>query len=71
MTIPTFTMRQLLEAEFTLVIIHEDGIRRWKSIFWRNKILIIDLEKTVPMLYTALETIHEIAKKWKNTICWN
>ena len=29
----------------------------------RNKIHIIDLEKTVPMLYAALETIHEIAKK--------
>ena len=29
----------------------------------RNKIHIIDLEKTVPMLYTALEIIHEIAKK--------
>ena len=29
----------------------------------RNKIHIIDLEKTVPMLYSALETIHEIAKK--------
>ena len=29
----------------------------------RNKIHIIDLEKTVPMLYNALEVIHEIAKK--------
>ena len=28
----------------------------------RNKIHIINLEKTVPMLYNALETIHEIAK---------
>ena len=29
----------------------------------RNNIHIINLEKTVPMLYTALEIIHEIAKK--------
>ncbi len=65
MTIPTFTMRQLLEAG----IHFGHHTRRWNPkmdefIFGeRNKIHIINLEKTVPMLYTALETIHEIAKK--------
>ena len=65
MTIPTFTMRQLLEAG----IHFGHHKRRWNPkmeefIFGeRNKIHIIDLEKTVPMLYSALETIHEIAKK--------
>ncbi len=65
MTIPTFTMRQLLEAG----IHFGHHTRRWNPkmeefIFGeRNNIHIIDLEKTVPMLYTALETIHEIAKK--------
>ena len=65
MTIPTFTMRQLLEAG----IHFGHHTRRWNPkmeefIFGeRNKIHIIDLEKTVPMLYIALETIHEIAKK--------
>ena len=65
MTIPTFTMRQLLEAG----IHFGHHTRRWNPkmeefIFGeRNKIHIIDLEKTVPMLYSALETIHEIAKK--------
>ncbi len=65
MTIPTFTMRQLLEAG----IHFGHHTRRWNPkmeefIFGeRNKIHIINLEKTVPMLYSALETIHEIAKK--------
>ena len=65
MTIPTFTMRQLLEAG----IHFGHHTRRWNPrmeefIFGeRNKIHIINLEKTVPMLYTALEIIHEIAKK--------
>ena len=65
MTIPTFTMRQLLEAG----IHFGHHTRRWNPkmeefIFGdRNKIHIINLEKTVPMLYNALEIIHEIAKK--------
>ena len=65
MTIPTFTMTQLLEAG----IHFGHHTRRWNPkmeefIFGdRNKIHIIDLEKTVPMLYNALEIIHEIAKK--------
>ncbi|MDC3063479.1 30S ribosomal protein S2 [Alphaproteobacteria bacterium] len=65
MTIPTFTMRQLLEAG----IHFGHHTRRWNPkmeefIFGdRNNIHIINLEKTVPMLHTALEIIHEIAKK--------
>ena len=65
MTIPSFTMRQLLEAG----IHFGHHTRRWNPkmeefIFGeRNKIHIIDLEKTVPMLYSALEIIHEISKK--------
>ena len=52
MTIPTFTMRQLLEAG----IHFGHHTRRWNPkmdefIFGeRNKIHIINLEKTVPML---------------------
>ena len=34
MTIPTFSMRQLLEAEYTLVTIQDGGIQKWKSLFW-------------------------------------
>ena len=65
MTIPTFTMRQLLEAG----VHFGHHTRRWNPkmeefIFGdRNKIHIINLEKTMPMLYNALEIIHEIAKK--------
>ena len=64
MTIPTFTMRQLLEAG----IHFGHHTRRWNPkmeeyIFGeRNKIHIINLEKTVPMLYEALEAIQAIAK---------
>ena len=65
MTIPTFTMRQLLEAG----IHFGHHTRRWNPkmedyIFGqRNNIHIIDLEKTVPMLYNALEVLHGVAKK--------
>jgi len=58
-------MRQLLEAG----IHFGHHTRRWNPkmeefIFGeRNKIHIINLEKTVPLLYNALEIIHEIAKK--------
>ncbi len=70
MAIPTFTMRQLLEAG----IHFGHHTRRWNPkmeefIFGeRNKIHIIDLEKTVPLLYTALEVIHDIAKKGGNIL---
>ena len=64
MTIPTFTMRQLLEAG----VHFGHHTRRWNPkmepyIFGkRNNIHIINLEKTVPMLYEALEAIQSIAK---------
>ena len=61
---PSFTMRQLLEAG----VHFGHHTRRWNPkmepyIFGkRNSIHIIDLEKTVPMLYEALEAIQNIAK---------
>ena len=64
MSIPTFTMRQLLEAG----VHFGHHTRRWNPkmepyIFGkRNNIHIINLEKTVPMLYEALEAIQSIAK---------
>ena len=64
MSIPTFTMRQLLEAG----VHFGHHTRRWNPkmepyIFGkRNNIHIINLEKTVPMLYEALEAIQTIAK---------
>jgi len=64
MTSPTFTMRQLLEAG----VHFGHHTRRWNPkmepyIFGkRNNIHIINLEKTVPMLYEALEVIQSIAK---------
>ena len=64
MSSPTFTMRQLLEAG----VHFGHHTRRWNPkmapyIFGkRNSIHIIDLEKTVPMLYEALEAIQSIAK---------
>jgi len=64
MSIPTFTMRQLLEAG----IHFGHHTRRWNPkmeeyIFGqRNNIHIIDLEKTVPMLYNALEVLYNVAK---------
>ncbi len=64
MALPSFTMRQLLEAG----IHFGHHTRRWNPkmeeyIFGeRNKIHIIDLEKTVPLLYNALEVLYNIAK---------
>ena len=64
MSYPTFTMRQLLEAG----VHFGHHTRRWNPkmapyIFGkRNNIHIIDLEKTVPMLYEALDAIQSIAK---------
>ena len=64
MTIPTFTMRQLLEAG----VHFGHHTRRWNPkmapfIFGkRNSIHIINLEKTVHMLYEALEAVQSIAK---------
>ena len=64
MSIPMFTMRQLLEAG----VHFGHHTRRWNPkmspyIFGkRNSIHIINLEKTVPMLYEALEAVQSIAK---------
>lgn len=63
MTMPTFTMRQLLEAG----IHFGHHTRRWNPkmkpyIFGeRNKVHIINLELTVPMLHNALKNVRDIA----------
>ncbi len=62
MAVPTFTMRQLLEAG----VHFGHHTRRWNPkmspyIFGvRNKIHIIDLQQTVPMLYAALNVVRDI-----------
>jgi len=64
MSSPIFTMRQLLEAG----VHFGHHTRRWNPkmepyIFGkRNNIHILNLEKTVPMLYEALDAISSIAK---------
>jgi small subunit ribosomal protein S2 len=63
MAVPTFTMRQLLEAG----VHFGHNTRRWNPkmeqyIFGvRNGIHIIDLQQTVPMLYTALNAARDVA----------
>lgn len=63
MVMPTFTMRQLLEAG----VHFGHTTRRWNPkmkpfIFGqRNGVHIIDLEQTVPMLGQALEAVREVA----------
>jgi small subunit ribosomal protein S2 len=62
MAVPTFTMRQLLEAG----VHFGHHTRRWNPkmepyIFGvRNGIHIIDLQQTVPMLYAALNSIRDV-----------
>lgn len=62
MAMPTFTMRQLLEAG----VHYGHHTRRWNPkmdpyIFGvRQGIHIIDLEQTVPMLYKALEAVRDV-----------
>ena len=62
MAIPTFTMRQLLEAGVHFG--HHAG--RWNPrmapyIFGeRNGVHIIDLQQTVPMLYAALKAVRDV-----------
>ncbi len=62
MAIPTFTMRQLLEAG----VHFGHHTRRWNPkmapyIFGvRNGIHIIDLEQTVPMLHQALASVRDV-----------
>ncbi|SLN53949.1 30S ribosomal protein S2 [Oceanibacterium hippocampi] len=62
MALPTFTMRQLLEAGVHFG--HQK--HRWNPkmgpyLFGvRNNIHVIDLQQTVPMLYAALQTIRDV-----------
>ncbi len=63
--IPSFTMRQLLEAG----VHFGHNTRRWNPrmkpfLFGvRNNVHIIDLEQTVPMLHAALEAVRNTAAK--------
>jgi len=63
MSLPTFTMRQLLEAG----VHFGHRTRRWNPkmapyIFGiRNNVHIIDLQQTVPMLYRAMTAVREVA----------
>lgn len=62
MALPTFTMRQLLEAG----VHYGHTTRRWNPkmssyIFGvRNGIHILDLDQTVPMLYRALQAVRDV-----------
>lgn len=63
MTLPTFTLRQMIEAG----VHFGHHARRWNPkmapyIYGKkDNIHIIDLQKTYPMLYTAMATTREIA----------
>ena len=63
MALPSFTIRQLLEAG----VHFGHHTRRWNPkmapyIFGvRNGVHIIDLGQTVPMLYSALEAVRAVA----------
>ena len=63
MTMPTFTMRQLLEAG----VHFGHTTRRWNPLMRpfifgvRNGVHIVDLEQTVPMLHRGLEAVREVA----------
>ena len=63
MAIPTFTMRQLLEAG----VHFGHQTRRWNPkmqpyIFGeRNGVHILDLQQTVPMLYAAMQAVRDVA----------
>ena len=65
MAIPTFTMRQLLEAGVHFG--HRTG--RWNPkmapyIFGeRNGVHVIDLQQTVPALYRALQVVRDVTSK--------
>lgn len=62
MTVPTFTMRQLLEAG----VHFGHHTRRWNPkmepyIFGvRNNVHILDLRQTVPLLHRALEAVRDV-----------
>ncbi|MBM3560707.1 MAG: 30S ribosomal protein S2, partial [Alphaproteobacteria bacterium] len=63
MALPTFSMRQLLEAG----VHFGHHTRRWNPRMApylygvRNGIHIIDLQQTVPMLYAALQQVRDVA----------
>ena len=63
MALPTFTMRQLLEAG----VHFGHQTRRWNPkmgpfLFGeRNGVHILDLQQTVPMLYAALKAVRDVA----------
>ncbi|MBP5353053.1 MAG: 30S ribosomal protein S2 [Alphaproteobacteria bacterium] len=63
MTIPTFTLRQMVEAG----VHFGHHARRWNPqmapyIYGKkDNIHIIDLQKTYPMLYTALNAVRDVA----------
>ena len=65
MTLPTFTLRQMIEAG----VHFGHHARRWNPkmapyIYGKkDNIHIIDLQKTYPMLYTAMTTTKEIASQ--------
>ena len=62
MSLPTFSMRQMLEAG----VHFGHSTRRWNPrmkpyIFGeRNKIHILDLQQTVPMLHAALKALSDV-----------
>ena len=63
MALPTFTMRNLLEAG----VHYGHNTRRWNPkmapfLFGaRNKIHIIDLGQTAPMMYRAMQAVRDVA----------
>jgi len=65
MSIPTITMRQLVEAG----VHYGHNARRWnpkmESYIYgtREGVHILDLTQTVPMLYRAMETVRDVAAK--------
>ena len=65
MSLPSFTMRQMLEAG----VHYGHSTRRWNPrmkpfIFGeRNKIHILDLQQTVPMLYAALKAMSDVTSR--------
>ena len=65
MTLPTFTMRQMLEAG----VHFGHNTRRWNPkmepfIFGeRNKTHILDLQQTQPMLHAALRALSDVTSR--------
>lgn len=64
MTLPTFTMRQLVKAG----VHFGHHTRRWnpkmKPFIYgsRDNVHIIDLQKSVPLIYKALQAVHEVSE---------